>query len=429
MEYQKIANLIDDNTLNQPSKFRTRNRIEINDESRGAYNVNSQIKFKTTMLKSSLCDYSDAYILVKGTISVNNTAAAGAAANNTNKKIIFKNCASFTNCISEINNTQIDNAKDIDIVMPMYNLIEYSDNHAKTTGSLWQYCKDVPARNANSDIAIFAENNTTDSFKLKAKITGQTGNNGTKDVEIMVPVKYLSNFWRTLEMPLINCEVNLILTWSSSCVLISTAIQNQNATFAITDTKLYVPVVTYVPVSTQENTKFLQQLKSAFKRVINWNKYLSKPELLAQNPNLNHLVEPSFQGVNRLFVLAFENDDDRTSDDRYYLPTVKIKDYNIVINGENFFYQPIKNDKITYDNIRKIATTGCLLDYPYFKKTFKMIPVDLSKQQALDTDPRAIQQINFTANLDRAGNTRVYFILEESKETILDFSQGAVKVL
>ena len=133
MEYQKIANLIDDNTLNQPSKFRTRNWIEINDESRGAYNVNSQIKFKTTMLKSSLCDYSNAYILVKGTITVNSTAAQGAAANNTNKKVIFKNCAPFNNCISEINNTQTDNAKDIDIVMPMYNLIEYSDNYAKTT--------------------------------------------------------------------------------------------------------------------------------------------------------------------------------------------------------------------------------------------------------------------------------------------------------
>ena len=130
MEFQKIANLIDD-ASNQPSKFRTRNWVEINDESRGAYNVNSQIKFKTTMLRSSLCDYSDAYILVKGTISANNTAAAGAAANNTNRKVIF------TNCISEINNTQIDNAKDIDIVMPMYNLIEYSDNYAKTTGSLW----------------------------------------------------------------------------------------------------------------------------------------------------------------------------------------------------------------------------------------------------------------------------------------------------
>ena len=137
MEYQKRVNLIDHNTLNQPSKFRTRNLIEINDESRGAYNVNSQIKFKTTMLKSSLSGYSDAYIFVKGTITINNTAAQGVGANNINKKVIFKNCAPFTSCISEINNTQIDNAKDIDIVMPMYNLIEHSDNYAKSTGSLW----------------------------------------------------------------------------------------------------------------------------------------------------------------------------------------------------------------------------------------------------------------------------------------------------
>ena len=341
MEYQKIADLIDD-TSNQPSKFRTRNSVEINNESRGACNVNSQI----TMLKSSLCDYSDVYILVKRTISVINTAAAGAAANNTNKKVIFKNCTPFTNCISEINNTQIDNAKDIDIVMPKYNLIEYSDNYTKTTGSLWQYCKDIPARNNNNNaIIIFAENNLTDSFNFKVKFTGQTGSNGTKNVEIMVPLKYLSNFWRTLEMPLINCEVNLILTWSSTCFLAATGDGNQAATFAITDSKLYVPVVT---LSTQENTKFLQQLKSGFKRVINWNKYLSKPELLAQNPNLNHLIEPSFQGVNRLFVLAFENDDERTSSDE--------KDYNIMINGENFFDQPIKNNKVTNENIRKIAT-------------------------------------------------------------------------
>ena len=424
MEYQKIANLIDD-TSNQPSKFKTRNWVEINDESRGAYNVKNQIKFKTTMLKSSLCDYSDAYILVKGTITITGAGndAAARRADERDKVVIFKDCAPITNCISEINNTQIDNAKDIDIVMPMYNLIEYSDNYAKTTGSLWQYFRDEPV--ADDDIE------DSESFKSKKKITGKTPNNDNKkDVEIMVPLKYLSNFWRTLEMPLINCEVNLILTWSSTCVITDS---NGAGTFAITDTKLYVPVVT---LSTQENTKFLQQLKSGFKRVINWNKYLSKPELSAQNPSLNHLVEPSFQGVNRFFVLAFEVDNNRTARDSYYLPTVEIKDYNIMINGETFFDQPIKNNKVTYGNIRKIATgqgddytTGCLLDYSYFAGTYKMIAVDLSKQQALDADPRAIQQTNFTANLDRAGNTRVYFILEESKETILDFSQGTVKVL
>ena len=199
MEYQKIANLLD-NASNQPSKFRTKNWVEINDESRGTYAVNKQIKFKTSMLRSSLCDYSDAYILVKGNISVNNTAADGAAANNTNKKVIFKNCAPFTNCISKINNTQIDNAEYIDIVMPMYNLIEYSDNYSKTSEGLWQYYKDEPNDNlANSK-----------SFKSKVKITGSTPAGGnTKDLKLIVPLKYLSNSWRTLQMLLFNCEVSL----------------------------------------------------------------------------------------------------------------------------------------------------------------------------------------------------------------------------
>ena len=148
------------------------------------------------------------------------------------------------------------------------------------------------------------------------------------------------------------------------------------------------------------------------------------------------MVEPRFQGVNRLFVLAFENDTQRTWHSGYYLPNVEIKHYNVMINAENFFDQSVKGNKVTYGNIRKIATakgddyaTGCLLDYPYFKDSYKTIPVDLSKQQAPDTDPRANQQINFTENFDRAGNTRIYFILEETKETKLDFSQGTVKVL
>ena len=185
MEYQKVVNLIA-GASNQPFKFRTKNWAEINDESRGTYNVNSQIKFKTTMLKSRLCDYSDAYILVKGTITVNNTVAADADANNTNKKVIFENCVPFTNCINEINNAQVDNAKDTDIVMPIYNLIEYSDNYSKTSGKLTQYCKDIPAVDNNNAIFNFAENNLTDSFNYKAKMTSQTGDDRTQNIEIMV---------------------------------------------------------------------------------------------------------------------------------------------------------------------------------------------------------------------------------------------------
>ena len=128
--------------------------------------------------------------------------------------------------------------------MSIYNSIEYSNSYSKTSGSFWQYCKDIPAVNNNGEIVNFAVNNLTDSFNFKAKMTGQTGNDRTKDVEIMVPLKYLSNLWRTLEMSLINCEINLILTWSANCVIVCTDVANQNAAFEITDTKLYVPVVT-----------------------------------------------------------------------------------------------------------------------------------------------------------------------------------------
>ena len=230
MEYQKIATLLNDES-NKPSKFRTRNWVEINDEIRGAYSLNKQIRFKTAMLRSSI---SDTYMLVKGNITVNNTADAGADANNTIEKVIFKNCASFTNCICKINNIQIDNAEYINIVMPMYKLIEYSDNYSKTSGSLWQYCKDIPVVDDHDAIVDFNGANATDSFNLKTKITGQAADNnnngntaGRADVEIMVPLKYLCIFWRTLEIPLVNCEVELILTWSAGCVIIYTGIADQ----------------------------------------------------------------------------------------------------------------------------------------------------------------------------------------------------------
>ena len=191
MEYQKIANLLDTES-NQPSKFRIRNWVEINDDSRGTYTSNN-IKFKTTMLRSNLCDHADAYILVNGTITIPGAGNDDVTkqADERDKGVILKNCAPFTKCISRINNADISNAQDINIVMPMYDLVEYSDNYSKTSGSLWQYYKDDP----NDNIA------DSESFKSKIKITGKTPDDGnTKDVEIIVSLKYLSNFWRTLEM-------------------------------------------------------------------------------------------------------------------------------------------------------------------------------------------------------------------------------------
>ena len=230
-------------------------------------------------------------------------------------------------------------------------------------------------------------------------------------------------------MPLINCEVNLILTWPSTCVI---SYANGKTKFKIKDTKLYVSVVT---LSIQDNAKLLQELKSGFKRTINWKKYQSNIKTYTQNRYLNHLVDPSYQGVGRLFVLSFENEAGRTSHSTYYLPKAEIKDYNVMIDGKNFFDQPINSDFKTYENIRKIATgrgddymTCCLLDYSYCKDHSRMIAIDLSKKQVFDADSRAIQQINFTANLDRAGNTLMFFIIEVEKETVFEVLRGTVKV-
>ena len=172
----------------------------------------------------------------------------------------------------------------------------------------------------------------------------------------------------------------------------------------------------------------MEQLKSDFKRTINWNKYHPKVTVEQQKRYLDFLINPSFQGVNKLFVLSFENNGDRRSYTRYYLSRVEIKDYNVMIDEQNFFDQPVKDDLITYDNIRKISigqgddyTTGFLIGYPYFKNYYKMMAIVLSKQQALDADPKAMQQINFTANLGWDGNTTMFFIIEEVKETV---SQG-----
>ena len=279
------------------------------------YNTDNDIRFKTKVLKSSLCDYSDTYILVKRRIITGaGDDAVARQLDERKKEVILRNCASFTNCKNEINNAEIDNAKDIEIVMPIYNLIEYSDNHSKISGSLRKYYKDEP-----NDNLIHSE-----SFETKIKITGNTPDDGnTKDVEISVPLKYLSNFWRALEIPLINCEVNPFLTWSSTCVIINFTGAERST---ITDAKRCVPVVT---LSTQDNGKLLQQLKCGFKRTINWNKHQSDPKTYAQNQYLNYLVDSSFQGVNRIFLISFENENGRTSHSEYSLHKLEIKDYNV----------------------------------------------------------------------------------------------------
>ena len=256
------------------------------------------------------------------------------------------------------------------------------------------------------------------------------GNNVEKESEIAIPLKYLSNFWRTLDMPLINCEILFTLSWYENCVLTSKAertapvpvINNPiNAVFKITDCKLYVPVVT---LSSEEDNKLLDQLKPGFKRTIKWNKYMSQMSNQNINNNLNYLIDPTFNNVNRLFVLSFENESDRVSFSKCYLPKIEIKDYNVIIDGKPFFEIPVKNKEESYEKIIEISknsdyTTGNLLDYEYFKDRYKLTALDLSKQSGLECSDIK-QQINFIGRLEQ--NTTIFFIIEKKEETTLDFN-------
>ena len=387
--------------------------------------------------KSNLCYYSDACIAVTGDI----TATDGDA----NTKVAFKNCAPFSKCVTHINDEHVDNADNLNIVMPMYNLVEYSDNYSDTSGSLRHFKRDE--QNMNNGNSANVTTADSSSFKYKSSFfkTLENDDNGVfKNVKIAVPLKYLSNFWRSLEMSLINCKILLELNWSKDCVMSTIAA----TTFKITNTKLYVPIVT---LSSKDNAKLVKLLEDGFNRPVYWNEYQTKIETRnLDNNNLTRFpLDASFQGVRRLFVLAFNNTDatipnnpinntankvKRNSDRKYFLPRVNITNYNVLIDGRNFYDQPI-NDKIRqYNKIRKIATrqgddytTGCLLDYQYFKDHYNLIAIDLSKQKELDADSRAIQQIEFYGMLKT--NSQVCTVLEKSKETMLEFYKGTAKVL
>ena len=326
--------LSDNNESEKLSKFITRQYIEVSSLS-NTYNENKSIRFKTPMLRSNLCDYSDAYILVKGTITV----AAPGVNNNAdnirdkrNRPLILKNNAPFVSCITRINGQLIEDADDLDIVMSMYNLLEYSKNYRKTIGSLYNYYRDELSDDADSNNFDNIKVVNSNTFNYKNKIIGNTYNlnagdddydvnkNGTQEVELTIPLKYLGNFWRALNIPLISCEVSLELKWNKNCVITSLEQRDSGggnrdnaptgATLAINNCKLYVPAVT---LSKDDDFKLLTNLKSGFKREIIWNKYRSQITTEAINNNLNILIDPTFTNVNKLFVLAYRTADARQS--------------------------------------------------------------------------------------------------------------------
>ena len=346
----------------------------------------------------------------------------------------------------------------------MYNLLEYSKNYRKTVGSLHNYYRDE--LDDDADLNKHANNNVVSSngFKYKSKLLGNTPNvNSTNDPAVnrgarpanpnynanesgrklltpAVPLKYLGNFWRALDIPLINCEVSLELKWDKNCVITSKQI-NRNldggntvaptgARFTISSCKLCVPVVT---LSKDDEIKLLTNLKSGFKREIIWNKYMSQMSTQPANNNLNILIDPTFTNVNRLFVLAYpldeNNDDNRKLFFQFYLRSVMIKDYNVIIDNLSFFELPIKNEEEAYEKIidnsgNNEYTTDNLSDYAYFKKYYKLIAIDLSKQEVLQENRDLIQQINFIGQLPQQQKKML-----KKENAILEFSQNFANVL
>ena len=371
MRYNKITNLLRKLDTDGIPKFTTIKWIEIFDQSNGTYNKNKDIRFKTNQLKYDLCDFSDAYIVVTGKITTTNP---GNDYNVYNRKVSLKNCAHFFNCTLKINSQLIKDAQDLDIVIPMYNLLYYSKNFRKTTGSFWNYYPDMPKsghdNNVNLRQRIIYPIKDSESFNYKTKLIGNVdavadaADNDVKtdleDIKIVLPLKNISNFMFNLDFLLINSEIELILKWTEDCVLTEKATREFKAAedgppaldematinrptdlkFSVTHCKLYVPVVT---LQTEYQNQLYKDLKTGISIDFTWIKYRSQMINQTATNNLNFLIGPTFNNVNRLFVLALPNEEDRRSFSKYYTPTVEIKDYNVIIDGEPFYEIPIKS--------------------------------------------------------------------------------------
>ena len=363
---------------------------------------------------------------------------------NDNIRVAIKNCHPFTRASFKLNNEQVETVENLDLTMNLYNMLEYSDNYADTTASLYQYKRPEPRVNAGDLTA-----NNSSSFKYQSglfqkQLTTDDGN--SEDIglnidpnfnrahkiwkkKIVIALKYISNFLRNLELPLINTKFYMELNWTKFSVF-------RNSMFQIAKGELYIPVVT---LNTENNNNLSELLSKGFERTVVWNECKSKIETTIKRTTL----DVSFQGVSRLFAAAYEtgdirrNTNHRHSRRRYYLPRAEIKDYNILIDGRNFYDQNV-NSIVRYNELLKMATgrsedysTGCLLDYEHYLKDFNIVVIHLSHQAVLDSEPKINQQIEFVYKLP-SGNAAINYdlltVLEKEKQTVLKFREGTVKV-
>ena len=369
-------------------------------------------------MRNDLCDFNDASIVITGKITVTSPEND---ANKHNRKVSLKNSAPFFNCTLKINSQLIEDAQDLDIVIPMYSLLYYSKNFRKTTGCFWNYYPDKPKSghddNVNLIQRIIYPIKGSESFNCKTKLVGNVPGVAhpadvddiervLEDIKIVVPLKnyHQSNFMFNLDFLLINSEIKLILKWTEVCVLTEKATREfkaaedgppaldevpainrqKNLKFSVIDCKLYVPVVT---LQTEYQNQLYKDLKTGISIDFKWNKYRSEMINQTTTNNLNFLIDPTFNNVNRLFVLAFSNEEDRRSFLKYYTPTVEIKDYNVIIDGEPFFEILIKNKKETYKVItelirNELLSPGNEFNFNYFSEHYKLIATDLSKKKS-----------------------------------------------
>ena len=337
MGYNKITNLLGKLVKDEIPNFTTIKWIEIFDKSNGTYNKNKDIRFKTNQFRNNLCDFNDAYIAVTGKIIITNP---GNDDNVYNRKVSLKNSSPFFSCTLKINSQLIEDVQDLDIVMLVYNLLYYSKNFRKTTGSFWNYYRDMPKsghdNNLNLRQRIIYPIKNSESFDYKTKLFGNVPGvadpadgdyieRELEDVKIVVPLKNISNFMFNLDFLSINLELELILKWTEDSALTEKATREFRAAedgppaldevsainrpkdlkFSVTDCKLYVPVVI---LQTDDQNQFYKKLKTGISIDFPWSKYRSQMINQTATNNLNFLIDPTFNNVNRLFVLAFPNE-------------------------------------------------------------------------------------------------------------------------
>ena len=427
--YNKINNLIGNNDLF--SKYIEKNYVEIFPLNNN-FNSNKPTWFKTSILRNSICDYADSYIIVTANfklISNFNTGNAneilqGKRLRVRNKNISFKNIAPFLKCIDKINGVEIDNAEDLDIVMNMYNLIEYSNNLTKTYESLFNF-----SREEKNDQALSSVNSK--SFKFKTSIYGKSPNddsiNTTNEKKIVIPLKHLSRFFRKLNIPLINFEIELILSYEESCALVGVSNNNPLSTdFKIGDAKLYILVL---KLNKNAEIKLYELMKNGFEKEIKWYRYECNIIKENNNNNLNVLIDPLVKNVNGLFVLGYsinnDNNDNRYVFNDYYLPKLFSNECNMLVNNSPIYSIPISDKKELYEKIvnKFDNMSGNCFD-EYFRDNFVIHMFDLG-----DYSKNENIQINFIGKIIGENNGMNMYILEKITTTTFKFNLNSLEIV